>query len=86
MERFRHPASNDQFDDASDLDALLEAVPMLRCLPGGGKSPVHFDEVMDALRPRSFLIDGEAVACDGDGLPVFNRLRYRRPFGRSGRI
>jgi bifunctional non-homologous end joining protein LigD len=23
-----------------------------------------------ALRARSFLIDGEAVACDGDGLPV----------------
>jgi bifunctional non-homologous end joining protein LigD len=24
------------------------------------------------------LIDGEAVACDGDGMPVFDRLRYRR--------
>src|SRR5438067_6835461 len=32
----------------------------------------------EALRARSFLIDGEAVACDGDGLPVFDRLRYRR--------
>jgi hypothetical protein len=31
---------------------------------------------------RSFLIDGEAVACDGDGLPVFDRLRYRRQDGR----
>jgi ATP-dependent DNA ligase len=31
-----------------------------------------------ALRARSCLIDGEAVACDGDGLPVFDRLRYRR--------
>ena len=30
------------------------------------------------LRARSFLIDREAVACDGDGLPVFDRLRYRR--------
>src|SRR5215831_5253360 len=27
---------------------------------------------------RSFLIDGEAVACDGDGLPIFDKLRYRR--------
>ena len=86
MKRFRHSASNDQFDDACDLDALLhpaqafehpsevvndsdltlnekrailaswasdacamETVPTLRCLPGG-KRPVHFDEVMDALR------------------------------------
>jgi ATP-dependent DNA ligase len=30
---------------------------------------------VEALRARSFLIDGEAVACDGDGLPVFDRLR-----------
>ena len=30
------------------------------------------------LRVRSFLLDGEAVACDGDGLPCFDRLRYRR--------
>jgi len=30
----------------------------------------------------SCLIDGEAVACDGDGLPVFDRLRYRRQDGR----
>ena len=31
-----------------------------------------------ALRATSCLIDGEAVACDDDGLPVFDRLRYRR--------
>ena len=31
---------------------------------------------------RSFLLDGEAVACDGDGLPVLDRLRYRRQDGR----
>jgi bifunctional non-homologous end joining protein LigD len=34
-----------------------------------------------ALRVRSCLIDGEAVACDGDGMPVFDRLRYRRQDG-----
>src|SRR5215813_5821913 len=31
-----------------------------------------------ALQVRSFLLDGEAVACDGDGLPIFDKLRYRR--------
>jgi bifunctional non-homologous end joining protein LigD len=31
-----------------------------------------------ALGVRSCLIDGEAVACDGNGMPVFDRLRYRR--------
>jgi len=35
-------------------------------------------ETAGRLRVRSFLIDGEAVACDGDGLPVFDQLRYRR--------
>src|SRR5262249_41074881 len=40
-------------------------------------------EAAAALRARSFLIDGEAVACDGDGLPVFDRLRYRRQDGRG---
>jgi bifunctional non-homologous end joining protein LigD len=33
------------------------------------------------LQVRSCLIDGEAVACDGDGLPSFDRLRYRRQDG-----
>jgi bifunctional non-homologous end joining protein LigD len=35
-----------------------------------------------ALKARSCLIDGEAVACDGDGMPCFDRLRYRRQDGR----
>ncbi len=29
------------------------------------------------LRAKSFLIDGEAVACDDSGLAVFQRLRKR---------
>jgi ATP-dependent DNA ligase len=29
------------------------------------------------LRVRSVIIDGEAVACDGDGVPSFDRIRYR---------
>ena len=39
-------------------------------------------EAAGALRVRSFLIDGEAVACGDDGLPAFDRLRYRRQDGR----
>jgi ATP-dependent DNA ligase len=35
-------------------------------------------EAIEALRVRSCLIDGEAVACDDDGLSVFERLRQRR--------
>ena len=39
-------------------------------------------QAVAALRARSCLIDGEAAACDGDGMPVFDRLRYRRQDGR----
>ena len=38
-------------------------------------------EAVDRLKARSFLIDGEAVACGDDGLPAFDRLRYRRTDG-----
>jgi ATP-dependent DNA ligase len=31
-----------------------------------------------SLKAVSCLIDGEAVACDDNGLPIFDRLRYRR--------
>ena len=34
-----------------------------------------------ALKVRSCLLDGEAVACGGDGMPSFDRLRYRRADG-----
>jgi ATP-dependent DNA ligase len=36
---------------------------------------------MLSLKAASCLIDGEAVACDGDGMPCFDRLRYRRQDG-----
>ena len=38
-------------------------------------------EAVKALKARSCLIDGEAVACDDNGLAVFERLR-RKPEGR----
>ena len=33
---------------------------------------------MARLRARSVIIDGEAVCCDDDGVPSFDRIRYRR--------
>jgi bifunctional non-homologous end joining protein LigD len=39
-------------------------------------------EAARALQVRSVLMDGEAMACDGDGLPVFERRRYRRQDAR----
>ena len=35
-------------------------------------------EAVNALKVRSCLIDGEAVACDGNGVAVFERLRRKR--------
>jgi ATP-dependent DNA ligase len=35
-------------------------------------------ETLARLRPRSCMIDGEAVACDDDGMTNFDRVRYRR--------
>jgi bifunctional non-homologous end joining protein LigD len=34
-------------------------------------------EAVNRLRARSCLIDGEAVACDDNGLAVFERLRRK---------
>jgi ATP-dependent DNA ligase len=35
-------------------------------------------EALAKLRPRSCIIDGEAVACGEDGIASFDRIRYRR--------
>jgi bifunctional non-homologous end joining protein LigD len=35
-------------------------------------------EALACLRSRSCIIDGEAVCCDEDGMPNFDRIRYRR--------
>jgi bifunctional non-homologous end joining protein LigD len=39
-------------------------------------------ETLANLRTRSCIIDGEAVACDENGLAVFDRIRYRRHYGK----
>src|SRR5436309_13934343 len=33
-------------------------------------------EALVNLRSKSCIIDGEAVACDDNGVPSFNRIRY----------
>jgi bifunctional non-homologous end joining protein LigD len=38
-------------------------------------------EGVDALPVRSCAIDGEAVACDGTGLSIFEKLRWRHHDG-----
>jgi bifunctional non-homologous end joining protein LigD len=35
-------------------------------------------ETLTRLHSRSCIIDGEAVACDDNGVTSFNRVRYRR--------
>jgi bifunctional non-homologous end joining protein LigD len=35
-------------------------------------------EALARLRSQSCIIDGEAVACGDDGVPSFDRIRYRR--------
>jgi bifunctional non-homologous end joining protein LigD len=35
-------------------------------------------EALARLRPRSCIIDGEAVACGDDGIASFDRIRHRR--------
>jgi ATP dependent DNA ligase domain len=47
----------------------------------GMTSPSVFPLIVDglaALRTRSCIIDGEAVACGEDGIASFDRIRYRR--------
>jgi bifunctional non-homologous end joining protein LigD len=35
-------------------------------------------EALSRLRSRSCILDGEAVCCDDNGVPSFDRIRYRR--------
>jgi bifunctional non-homologous end joining protein LigD len=47
----------------------------------GGDLTYRFPLIVESLprlRSRSCIIDGEAVACDDNGMPSFDRIRYRR--------
>ena len=43
-------------------------------------TPTHslIVEALARLRSRSCIIDGEAAVCDDNGVPSFDRIRYRR--------
>jgi len=60
------------FEDDGSVDLVEHARPTMKA------TVLDHREAAAALRVKSCLIDGEAVAWNGDGLPVFDRLRYRR--------
>jgi bifunctional non-homologous end joining protein LigD len=43
----------------------------------GNDLTYRFPWTLARLRSRSCIIDGEAVACDDNGVALFNRVRYR---------
>jgi ATP-dependent DNA ligase len=49
----------------------------------GAKVRLYLVEALARLRSKSCIIDGEAVACDGNGMPTFDRIRYR---GHDGSV
>src|SRR5262245_26440058 len=46
--------------------------------PGNDLTHPLIVETLARLRSRSCIIDGEAVACDDNGVASFNLIRYRR--------
>jgi ATP dependent DNA ligase domain len=49
--------------------------------PSGNDLTYRFPLIVESvarLRPRSCIIDGEAVVCDGNGMVSFDHIRYRR--------
>src|SRR2546421_3414767 len=59
-----------------------KAAPGVRVYTVPGTSPPRrfplIVETLARLRSRSCIIDGEAVACDDNGVASFNLIRYRR--------
>ena len=75
-----HEIKHDGFRLMARRDAAGVRLLTRNGIDWSGRFPL-ISEAAGGLKVRSCLIDGEAVACDGDGLPSFDRLRYRRQDG-----
>ena len=67
--------------DGCRLMARCDAVGIQLLTRGGydwaGRYPLIF-EAVSRLNVHSCLIDGDAVCCDDDGVPIFQKLRSRQ--------
>jgi hypothetical protein len=69
MERFRHPACNDQFDDACDLDALLHPAQAFE-----HPSEVVNDSDLTLNEKRAILASWASDACAIEAAPTLRCL------------
>jgi len=70
--------------DGYRLMVRRDGVGVLLLTRNGKDWTARFPAVLDAasgLKARSCLIDGEAVACDGNGVAVFERLGRKHEAG-----
>src|SRR5262249_41241061 len=70
-----HEIKHDGFRLMARRDAVGVRLLTRNGIDWSGRFPLIAAAAGD-LKVRSCLIDGEAVACDGDGLSSFDRLRY----------
>jgi ATP-dependent DNA ligase len=75
-----HEIKHDGFRLMARRDAVGVRLLTRNGIDWSGRFPL-IAEAAGNLKVRSCLIDGEAVACDGNGPAVFERLR-RKPSGR----
>jgi ATP-dependent DNA ligase len=72
-----HEVKHDGYRMLAVRDGERTRLISLRGLDWGDRFPAIVAAV-EALAVRSCTIDGEVIACDGDGLADFDLLRYRR--------
>jgi bifunctional non-homologous end joining protein LigD len=63
------------------LTAMMSAFKRRHSAASAGHPFRLIAEALTGLRSRSCIIDGEAVACDDNGLASFERIRYRQHDG-----